>query len=118
MNFAKVFAEWYAEVGSSFAMAGIYTDGVVFYLCVTEMHQADLVMKLGARVTGTGRSADGFCGTIVVSSYDWQWSMDIVSSDIEAFSQLYYRDNRLEDAHKIEWFAIQVKESLVARRGE
>ena len=36
MSYAKTAANWYAEVGGDPGHAGIYGDGVVIYVCVTE----------------------------------------------------------------------------------
>ncbi|WP_417737774.1 hypothetical protein [Rosistilla oblonga] len=100
MNNAKTAANWYAQEGGDAAHAGIYDDGAVLYLCVTEATQQAIVEQIGASVVASERSDDGFCGAVIISSDDWQHGLDVVSG----IMRLTFTDCRQKDDHTIQKF--------------
>lgn len=100
MNHAKTAANWYAEIGGDPAHAGIYTDGVILYVCLSEDSQAHLVAQLSHEVLASARSHDGFCGAIIVRRDRWMHCLNVVAT----FIDFQITDNRQKDAHTVSGF--------------
>jgi hypothetical protein len=129
-QWAKKLANWYARTGDETAQAGIYADGVVFYLVASPRRQWDvserltipeqLMELLGGATVATARSDDDFCGTVVVlgSLPVTVWAMQMVGEFLRSSTPpetLVFSDNRQEDVNTIATFVnfIEVPEEDV-----
>lgn len=65
---AQALADYYSRSGNHTAHAGLYTDGAIVYLAVTEDTQNELLSRddTDQWQIESARSADGFCGVLIV----------------------------------------------------
>jgi hypothetical protein len=136
-QWAKTLANWYAKTGDQIAHAGIYSDGVVFYLVGGPKRQWDvserlaiperLMELLGEATIAMARSDDGFCGTVVVLG-----SLPVTVRAMQAVSDflrsstppetLVFSDNRQQDLNTIaafvEFLEVPEEEVFVRRTTE
>ena len=113
MNTAKVLANWYSQSGDSHCHAGIYRDGAIAYLAITEHTRGLIECDLGTLLAESARSDDGMFVAMVVQSPHWDAAFNVINGYMT--DDLTVTDNRDKDHDEIAVFAAMIA-SVMARQ--
>jgi hypothetical protein len=117
-KYAQTLADTWAENGPQIAHAAIYTDGIALYMAISPETQRRIEMtlqlaekELGKMLMGSARSANGFCGVLLVKPSDWDefgafpgmspQGIALLDHMKDMIGDLTFQDNRMRDENTI-----------------